>query len=115
MKGSFSEVKIFQVRPDKLNEFESLIEDAAQMQRQQPGCIDIKYFKRFFTIDGIELGDAPRELTKIVKCVKYFSYWEFDTKESYGKAIKWFFDIYWKDIQKLSIAPFDIHCGNTIY
>jgi hypothetical protein len=115
MKGSFSEVKLFQVKPEKLEEFETLIATAAEAQQKQPGCIGVRYFKRFFTIDGVEPGAPPRELTKIIKCVKYFSYWEFDTKENYGKAIKWFFDTYGKEIQRLLIMPFDIHCGNTIY
>ncbi|HHW22075.1 MAG TPA: hypothetical protein GXX26_04230 [Clostridiaceae bacterium] len=115
MKNSFSEVKIFQVKPDRLAEFEALITKIAEEQKQQNGCIDIKYFKRFYTIDGVELGDPPRELTKIVKCVKYFSYWEFDTRESYGKATEWLFKNYLKDIQKLLIMPFDINCGYSIY
>ena len=115
MRGSFSEVKLFQVKPDKLAYFETLIESVAAAQQRQPGCIDVKYFKRFFTIDGVEPGNPPRELTKIVKCVKYFSYWEFDNKESYGQAIKWFFDDYGKEIQKLLIMPFDINCGNTVF
>lgn len=115
MKGSFSEVKLFQVKPDKLTEFETLIANVAEIQKQQPGCLDIKYFKRFFTIDGIEIGNPPRELTKIVTCVRYFSYWEFTDKESYGKAMKWFSDHCGKEIQKLLIVPFDINCGNTIY
>ena len=115
MKNSFSEVKLFQVKPDKLIEFETLITTIADQQKQQTGCIDIKYFKRFFTIDGVESGEPPRELTKIVKCVKYFSYWEFDNKENYGKAIDWLFNNHYKDIQKLLIMPFDINCGNSIY
>ena len=78
------------------------------------GCKSLKYFKRFYTIDGIELGEPPRELTKIVKCVKYYSYWEFDTKENYGKAIKNFFDKYNKELQKLLIAPFDINLGYSV-
>lgn len=113
MKNSFSEVKIFQVRPDKLTEFETLITSVADEQRQQTGCIDIKYLKRFFVFD--EIGKPPRELTKIVKCVKYFSYWEFDTMENYGNAVDWFFTKYGKDVQKLLIMPFDINCGNSIY
>lgn len=112
MKNSFSGVKIFQVKPDKLTEFEALIASIAEEQRQQAGCIDIKYLKRFFVFD--EIGKAPRELTKIVKCVKYFSYWEFDTIENYGKAVAWFFTKYGKDIQRLLIMPFDINCGYSI-
>ena len=112
MKNSFSDVKLFQVKPDKLTEFETLIASIADEQRQQTGCIDIKYLKRFFVFD--EIGKPPRELTKIVKCVKYFSYWEFDTIENYGKAIDWFFAKCGKDIQKLLIMPFDINCGYSI-
>jgi len=115
MIKSFSEVKLFQVKPDKLIEFESLITEIADEQKQQMSCTDIKYVKRFFTIDGVESGEPPRELTKIVKCVKCFSYWEFDNKENYGKATGWFFKNYLKDIQKLLIMPFDINCGNSIY
>ena len=115
MKNGFSEVKLFQVKPDKLTEFETLITKIADEQKQQKGCIDIKYVKRFYTIDGVESGEPPRELTRIVKCVKYFSYWEFDNKENYGKATEWFFKNYLKDIQKLLIMPFDINCGYSIY
>lgn len=111
MNPIFSEIKLFQVKADKLEQFEELIKKMAATQKKSEGCISIKYMKRFFTIDGIELGDAPRELTKIVKCVKYYSYWEFDTKENYGKAIKKFFDEYTKELQKLLIAPFDISLG----
>lgn len=115
MKDSFSEVKLFQVKPDKQADFEALIAIIAEAQKQQMGCIDVKYVKRFFTIDGVESGKPPRELTKIVKCVKYFSYWEFDNKENYGKATEWFFKNYMSEIQKMLIMPFDINCGYSIY
>ncbi|NLD88153.1 MAG: hypothetical protein GX633_07850 [Clostridiales bacterium] len=114
MENSFSEIKLFQVKPDKLDDFEYLVTAMAKEQQKQPGTITIKYMKRFFTIDGVEPGSPPRELTKIVKCIKYYSFWEFDSKENYGKAISWFFDNYGKSIQKLLIMPFDINCGNTV-
>jgi quinol monooxygenase YgiN len=53
MKNRFSEVKIFQVKPDKLTEFEALAAIVADEQKKQPGCKDIKYVKRFYTIDGV--------------------------------------------------------------
>jgi hypothetical protein len=115
MKNTFSEVKLFQVKPDKLEEFEALIVGIADEQKSQPGCLDVKYVKRFFTIDGVASGDPPRELTKIVKCVKYYSYWEFDTKDNYGKATAWLFERHFKSIQKLLIMPFDINCGYSVY
>jgi hypothetical protein len=114
IKNSFTEVKIFQVKPEKLEEFESLIINISKEQKQQNGCITIKYFKRFYTLDKVELGKPPRELTRIVKCVKYFSYWDFNNMENYGLANGWFFKTYEKQIQKLLIMPFDINCGNSI-
>jgi hypothetical protein len=111
---TFAEVKLFQVKPDKLSEFETLIASFAKEQRAQEGSIFLKYMKRFFTIDGVELPKPPRELTKIVKCVKYYSYWEFDNKENYSKATKWWFDNYGGAIGKLLIMPWDMMMGYTI-
>ena len=114
MKNTFVEMKLFQVKPDRLGEFEAKIQEMSADQLQCEGCVSLRYFKRFFTIDGIELGEAPRELTKVVKCVKYYSFWEFDTKEHYGRAIKLFFERHNKDLQKLLISPFDINLGYSL-
>ena len=114
MKDSFAEIKLFQVKPEKTEQFETLIERMSAEQAKWEGCVSIRYLKRSYTIDGIELGDPPRELAKVVKCVKYYSYWEFDSKENYGKAIKRFFDCYNKDLQELLIAPFDINLGYAL-
>ena len=114
MDNSFAEIKLFQVKPDKTDQFEALAERMSEDQSKWEGCISIRYIKRIYTIDGIELGNPPRELTKVIKCVKYYSYWEFDSKENYGKAIKQFFDCYMKDLQKLLISPFDISLGYTL-
>lgn len=114
MEKTFSEIKLFQVKPEKYEQFEAMVATIAREQMKQPGCVEIKYMKRFYTIDGVELGEAPRELTRIVKCVKYYSFWEFDNKNSYGKATKWFFEAYLKELQKMLIAPFDISCGNSL-
>ena len=114
MKKTFIEMKLFQVKPDRFGQFEAMIGEMSANQMKCEGCISLKYFKRFYTIDGIEPGEPPRELTKIVKCVKYYSFWEFDTRENYGKAIKFFFENYNKDLQKLLIAPFDINLGYSV-
>lgn len=114
MEKTFTEIKLFKVKPDKTEQFESLAEKMVKEQDKQKGCITIKYMKRFYTIDGIELGNPPRELTKIVKCVKYYSVWEFDNKINYGNAISWFFSSYAKNLSKTLIEPFDINIGNSL-
>ncbi|MDR0883428.1 MAG: antibiotic biosynthesis monooxygenase [Oscillospiraceae bacterium] len=112
--STFAEVKLFQVKPGKLAEFEALIAEISKEHRAQEGVLFLKCMKRFFTIDGVPLGAPPRELTKVVKCVKYYSYCEFDTKESYGKVTKWWFDNYGKAVGKLLIAPWDMMSGYTL-
>ena len=114
MADSFVEIKLFQVKPDKTEQFEALIKQISAEQKKWDGCIALNYFKRFYTIDGVEPGSPPREITKVIRCVKYYSYWEFDTKENYGKAIRQFFDSYQKDLQRLLIVPFDIQLGYSI-
>jgi hypothetical protein len=109
MAGNFCEVKLFQVKPDKVDEFEALLATLAEEQAARPGCSAIRYVKRFYRLD--QPGQPPRALTRIVKCVKYYSYWEFDSIESYSIANGWFFDEHAKAIQKLLIMPFDINLG----
>lgn len=114
MNNSFSEIKLFQVKPDKLEEFETLIGEIKAEQENLQGCIRVCYMKRFYTFDGVEIGEPPRKLSKIVKCVKYYSVLEFDTIENCGRANGWFFNNYAKKIMKLLIMPFDIISGYSI-
>lgn len=109
---AFSEVKLFQVKPDKLEEFGALVAEMRPEQEKRAGCRFIHYMKRFYIFDAI--SEPPRPLTKIVKCVKYYSYWEFDTIEEYDAAVVWFFAEYEKRLAKLMIMPFDINCGETL-
>lgn len=114
MEKKFVEIKLFQVKPDKLTQFEQYVENMQGEQQRQIGCVSLRHFKRFYTIDGVELGQPPREISKIVKCVKYYSIWEFDTKEDYGAATKWYFDNHYKNLAQLLIAPFDISVGYSL-
>lgn len=107
---SFHEVKLFQVRPDKADAFTELAQNMRAWQAQCEGCRHISYMKRFFTLKDME----PVELTRIVKCVKFFSTWEFDTKEHYAAANRAFFDRYNQEVNRLLIMPFDINCGYAI-
>ena len=114
MEKSFTEMFLFQVKPDKLTEFETLVQSLKAEQAEREGCVGIRYFKRFYTFDGVEYGNPPREITRIVKCVKYYAYWEFDTIENCGKANGWFFENYYKEVSRLLIMPFDINSGYSL-
>mgnify|MGYP003835899637 CR=1 FL=1 len=111
MDGTFSEVKLFQVKPDSVDAFERLIAQIRSEQKARPGCLAIRYIKRFYVLDDTQ---RPRQLTRIVKCVRYYSYWEFDSEDSYADAIQWFISTYFKPLNKLLIMPFDINCGYAL-
>jgi len=105
---------LFQVKPDKLGEFENLLATLKPEMAAQPGCIGFVCFKRFHTFDGVEWGEPPRELSKIVKCVKYHALWQFDNIENCGKAQGWLMEEHYKALAKLLIAPFDINSGYEV-
>ena len=113
----FTEICIYQVKPQKVEEFETLMHEAESFLRKQEGLLLLRLIKRGYHIDmeQIKEGLPPLEITRIVKSVKYMLYWEFDTKENYGMAQKNLYDSYWKSIEKCLIVPHDKYLGERIF
>lgn len=113
----FTEICIYQVKPQKVEEFETLMLEAKSFLEQQEGLLLLRLSKREYHIDmeQIKEGLAPLKLTRIVKSVKYMLYWEFDTKESYGAAQKNLYDTYWKSIEKCLVVPHDKYLGERLF
>ena len=114
MDTVFTEMIAFQVKPDRIGEFEALIASLKPSMSAQPGCVGLHIFKRFYTFDGVENGQPPRELTRIVKCIKYYACWEFESIEACGQANGWLFENHAKTIFKLLIMPFEINSGYSL-
>lgn len=112
--NSFCQQILFQVKPDQVEAFEALVSQLRPEQEKQPGCRSVRYMKRFYTFDGVEWGQPPRELTRIVKCVRYYAFLEFDTAADCGKATGWLFDRYAKQIMRLLCMPFEMNSGYEI-
>ncbi|MGS0763613.1 hypothetical protein [Syntrophomonas curvata] len=75
---SFSEISIYQVKPDKTNEFEAIMKDAVQMMKVIDGCQFLRLIQRTHYIKDMKTikdGLQPDKLTRIVKCVRYALYW----------------------------------------
>ena len=113
----FTEICIYQVKPQKVEEFETLMLEAKSFLEQQEGLLLLRLSKREYHIDmeQIKEGLPPLKLTRIVKSVKYMLYWEFDTKVSYGAAQKNLYDTYWKSIEKCLIVPHDKYLGERLF
>lgn len=114
---SFSEISIYQVKPDKTNEVEVIMQDAVDMMKLIDGCQYLRLVRRTHYIKDMETirgGLQPDKLTRIVKCVRYALYWEFDTDKNYDKAQKQLYETYWKAIEKCLIVPHDKILGVVI-
>ena len=113
---SFSEVCIYQVKPQKVDEFEALMLEVKPFFDKQEGVLLIRLIKREYHIDmeQIKEGQPPLKIQRIVKCMKYVLYSEFDTKENYGIAQKNLYNSYWKAIEKCLIVPHDKYLGKVV-
>ena len=114
---SFTEICIYQVKPQKVEEFETLMFEAKSFLEKQEGLISLQLIKRGSRIDmeQIKEGLPPLKITRIVKSVKYMLCWEFDTKENYGVAQKNLYESYWKSIEKCLIVPHDKYLGERLF
>lgn len=113
----FTEICIYQVKPQKVEEFESLMQKVKSFLEKQKGLLLLRLVKREYHIDmeQIKEGLPPPKITRIVKSVKYMLYWEFDTKESYGTAQKNLYESYWKTIEKCLVVPHDKYLGEELF
>lgn len=113
----FTEICIYQVKPQKVEEFEEIMNEVKFFLEKQDGLLLLRFNKREYHIDmdQIKEGLPPKKITRIIKSVKYMLYWEFDTKESYGVAQKNLYDSYWKSIEKCLIMPHDKYLGERLF
>ena len=113
----FTEICIYQVKPQKVEDFETLMLEVKSFLESQKGLLLLRLVKREYHIDmeQIKEGLPPPKITRIVKSVKYVLFWEFDTKESYGTAQKNLYDTYWKPIEKCLVVPHDKYLGEVVF
>lgn len=113
----FTELCIYQVKPQKAEEFEGLMLEAKGFLENQQGLLLLRLVKRDHHIDmeQIREGLPPLKIKRIVKSVKYILYWEFDTKENYGTAQKNLYDTYWKSMEKCLLVPHDKYLGERVF
>lgn len=113
----FTEICMYQVKPQKVEEFETLMMEVHAFFEHHEGLRMHRLVKRDHRIDmeQIKEGLPPRKLTRIVKCVTYIRYWEFDTKENYGIAQKRLYDSYWKAIDSCLLVPHNKYLGEPIF
>jgi len=87
----FVEVCIYEVKADKVEEFEKLIEEVAKHHRAFPGVVDVRYVKRTHrpaNFSMVKNGEPAIRLTRTSKSVTYVMCWELDNEVTHGKATR---------------------------
>lgn len=96
---SFVEICIYEVKPDKTEEFEALINEVAQHHRNFPGVIDVRYIKRTYRqsdFNAVKEGEPAIKLTRVQKSMTFVLYWELENEIVHGQATKLGLEKYYK-------------------
>lgn len=113
----FIETCIFQVNPKKIKEFEHL---ASQIRIFASQYDNLKYFEimkrthRIIDKETIKTGKPAKELTRVVKSVKYVMHLEFENEIDHGIFTRDFFEAFNKEISRCVIMPPDKLIGISI-
>lgn len=86
---NFVEVCIYEVKPDRTDEFEGLLNRVAVHHSDFPGVTDVRYIRRTHRqgdFAAVKRGDRPIRLTRKPKSVTYVLYWELEDDVAHGKA-----------------------------
>lgn len=116
-KVPFVEVCIYEVKPEKTEEFERLLERVAVHHRDFPGVRDVRYMKRTHRQGGfssVKNGEPPIRLTRTMGSVTYVLYWELDSDMNHGKATKSGLEHFFKDFRRCLVSTPKIILGERI-
>lgn len=114
---TFVEVCIYEVKPDRTEEFEDLIDKVAKHHSEYPGVIDVRYAKRTHRptdFSGVKKGEPAIKLTRKPKVVTYVLYWELDNEIVHGKATKSGLKHFFKEFARCLIKPPRIILGERL-
>ena len=114
---NFVEVCIYEVMPNKCEEFERLIGRVAKHHREFPGVKDVRYMKRTHRqgdFASVREGEPPIKLTRAPKSVTYVLYWELEDEITHGKATKSGLEQFLKEFTRYLVTTPKIILGERI-
>lgn len=89
--SSFVEICVYEVKPDKSDEFEKLLDDVLEHHKSFSGVIDVKYIKRSHRqkdFNSVKNGESAIRLTRKPNSITYVLYWELDNELTHAEATK---------------------------
>jgi len=115
--NNFVEVCIYDVKNDKVNEFEELIKDVVEHHKQHEGVIDVRYMKRTHRhneLSKVKNGEPPIRLKRKQVSSVYVLYWEVNSPELHGKLTGLAMEKFYKSFQKYLVAMPKMILGERI-
>ncbi|MFH1560275.1 MAG: hypothetical protein ABID84_02540 [Chloroflexota bacterium] len=114
---SFVEVCVYEVKPNKVDEFERLLERVVTHHREFPGVKDVRYMKRTHRqgdFAAVKNGDPPIKLTRAPKSVTYVLYWELESEVAHGQATKSGLEHFFKEFARCLVTTPRIILGERV-
>lgn len=116
-KTNFVEVCLYEVKPEREEEFEDLVHRVWQHHTEYPGVIDVRYMKRTHrptSFSGVKKGKPAIKLTRKPEVITYVLYWELDNEITHGKATQSGLNHFFKEFNRCLLKPPKIILGERI-
>jgi hypothetical protein len=117
MKNAFVEVCFYEVKPNRTDDFEALIEKVVRHHQDFPGVLHVRYMKRTHRpgdFNAAKNGEPAIRLIRTPKSVTYVLYWELDNEITHGKATKSGLEKFYKEFTRCLVTMPKIILGERI-
>jgi hypothetical protein len=116
-RAGFVEVCIYEVKADRVQDFDELIRKVLKHHSDFPGVVDVRYVKRTHRqvdFGGARRGDPAIRLTRPPETVTYVLYWELEDPVAHAEATKSGLDHFYRDFRRCLAKPPKIILGERI-
>lgn len=116
-QNNFIEVCLYEVRPERAEEFENLIRKVLKHHSEFPGVIDVRYMKRTHRpvdFGGAKRGEPAIRLTRVQESITYILYWELKDAIVHAKATRSGLQLFFKEFARCLAKPPKIILGERI-
>jgi len=115
--SSFTEICIYEVKPNKVDEFEQLIQEVAEHHKSFVGVTGVKYMKRTHRqkdFNAVKNGEPAIRLTRKPEKVTYILYWELENELIHAEATKSGLEKFYKRFNRCLTTMPKIILGESI-
>jgi quinol monooxygenase YgiN len=113
----FYEICIYEAKPTKEEEIETLMKEVAEFYREQDGVLEVNYIKRTHRqkdFNAVKNGEPPIRLTRVTEKITYVLYWKLRDEEAHARIYKPAFEKFYKRWTHCLIAMPKIILGESV-